>query len=89
MNMGIGSGNSLIQDNLDGGINAILFNLFKVVPEVGLEPTRLAAGDFESPASTIPPLGHNADLSGHRQTDKRKQHLARAISEDHFRRRTD
>ena len=28
-----------------------------VVPEVGLEPTRLAAGDFESPASTIPPLG--------------------------------
>jgi hypothetical protein len=30
----------------------------KVVPEVGLEPTSLAAGDFESPASTIPPLGH-------------------------------
>ena len=30
----------------------------KVVPEVGLEPTRLAAEDFESSASTIPPLGH-------------------------------
>jgi hypothetical protein len=29
----------------------------RVVPEVGLEPTSLAAGDFESPASTIPPLG--------------------------------
>lgn len=29
-----------------------------VVPEVGLEPTSLSAGDFESPASTIPPLGH-------------------------------
>lgn len=28
-----------------------------MVPKVGLEPTRLAAGDFESPASTIPPLG--------------------------------
>jgi hypothetical protein len=30
----------------------------KVVPKAGLEPARLAAGDFESPASTIPPLGH-------------------------------
>jgi hypothetical protein len=30
----------------------------RVVPEVGLEPTRLAAEDFESSASTIPPLGH-------------------------------
>ena len=28
-----------------------------VVPKAGLEPARLAAGDFESPASTIPPLG--------------------------------
>ena len=28
-----------------------------LVPKVGLEPTRLAAGDFESPASTISPLG--------------------------------
>ena len=28
-----------------------------LVPEIGLEPTSLAAGDFESPASTIPPLG--------------------------------
>lgn len=28
-----------------------------VVPEVGFEPTHLAAGDFESPASTVPPLG--------------------------------
>ena len=29
----------------------------KVVPKVGLEPTSLAAEDFESSASTIPPLG--------------------------------
>ena len=29
-----------------------------VVPEKGLEPPRLAAVDFESTASTIPPLGH-------------------------------
>ena len=28
-----------------------------LVPEAGLEPAHLAAGDFESPASTIPPLG--------------------------------
>ena len=28
-----------------------------LVPKAGLEPARLAAGDFESPASTIPPLG--------------------------------
>ena len=28
-----------------------------MVPEAGLEPAHLAAGDFESPASTIPPLG--------------------------------
>jgi hypothetical protein len=34
----------------------------KVVPKAGLEPARLAAGDFESPASTIPPLGHNGGL---------------------------
>ena len=34
------------------------FKLLLVVPEVGLEPTSLSAGDFESPASTIPPLGH-------------------------------
>ena len=26
--------------------------LFSMVPRVGLEPTHLAAGDFESPAST-------------------------------------
>ncbi len=32
----------------------------KVVPKAGLEPARLAAGDFESPASTIPPLGRTA-----------------------------
>jgi hypothetical protein len=29
----------------------------KLVPEEGLEPPRREAGDFESPASTIPPLG--------------------------------
>ena len=29
-----------------------------LVPEAGLEPAHLAAGDFESPASTIPPHGH-------------------------------
>ena len=34
-----------------------------VVPEVGLEPTRLAAEDFESSASTIPPLGHGSSLT--------------------------
>lgn len=34
----------------------------RLVPEAGLEPAHLAAGDFESPASTIPPLGH-ADAS--------------------------
>ena len=33
----------------------------RVVPKAGLEPARLAAGDFESPASTIPPLGHWRD----------------------------
>ena len=31
--------------------------IFKLVPKVGLEPTCLAATDFESAASTIPPLG--------------------------------
>ena len=34
-----------------GGFSVVL------VPKAGLEPARLAAGDFESPASTIPPLG--------------------------------
>ncbi len=29
-----------------------------LVPKAGLEPARPKAGDFESPASTIPPLGH-------------------------------
>ena len=29
-----------------------------MVPKAGLEPARPKAGDFESPASTIPPLGH-------------------------------
>ena len=41
-----------------------------LVPKAGLEPARLAAGDFESPASTIPPLG-----PGHRSiasTERRK-----------------
>lgn len=32
-------------------------DLHNLVPEVGLEPTSLAAADFESAASTIPPLG--------------------------------
>lgn len=31
--------------------------MLQLVPEVGLEPTCLAAADFESAASTIPPLG--------------------------------
>src|SRR5690606_36121742 len=30
----------------------------KMVPPAGLEPARLAAEDFESSASTIPPEGH-------------------------------
>jgi hypothetical protein len=29
------------------------------VPEAGLEPALRKEGDFKSPASTIPPLGHN------------------------------
>ncbi len=33
-------------------ILSIKSNKNKMVPEVGLEPTSLAAGDFESPAST-------------------------------------
>lgn len=33
--------------------------ILKYVPEVGLEPTRLAAGDFKSPMSTISSLGQN------------------------------
>ena len=32
-----------------------------VVPKVGLEPTCLAAEDFESSASTIPPLGRSEE----------------------------
>ena len=40
-----------------------------LVPEIGLEPIRLAALDFESNVSTIPPLGQqstslNGSLSG-------------------------
>lgn len=31
-----------------------------LVSEKGLEPLRLAAGDFKSPVSTIPPLGQLA-----------------------------
>jgi hypothetical protein len=30
----------------------------KLVPEAGLEPALRKEGDFKSPASTIPPLGH-------------------------------
>ena len=32
-----------------------------LVPEIGLEPIRLAALDFESNVSTIPPLGQPSD----------------------------
>ena len=35
----------------------------RLVPEVGLEPTYLAAADFESAASTIPPLGPSCRLT--------------------------
>ena len=35
----------------------VYLSLVDLVPKAGLEPARLAAGDFESPASTIPPLG--------------------------------
>ena len=35
----------------------------KLVPPAGLEPARLAAEDFESSASTIPPEGHAALLA--------------------------
>ncbi len=34
----------------------------KVVPLAGLEPARLAATDFESAASTIPPQGHSGGM---------------------------
>ena len=34
-----------------------------MVPKVGLEPTCLAAEDFESSASTIPPLGPSPPLA--------------------------
>lgn len=39
-----------------------------LVSEKGLEPLRLAAGDFKSPVSTIPPLGQLAREAGPRQT---------------------
>ena len=32
--------------------------MLEMVPPAGLEPARLAAEDFESSASTIPPEGH-------------------------------
>ena len=38
-----------------------------MVPEAGLEPAHLAAGDFESPASTIPPLGQRKNSSNYRK----------------------
>ncbi len=38
------------------GCHWILENCY-VVPEAGLEPARLSTVDFESTASTIPPLG--------------------------------
>ena len=38
-----------------------------MVPEAGLEPAHLAAGDFESPASTIPPLGQRKKSSNYRK----------------------
>ena len=37
--------------------HATIFEGRELVPKVGLEPTCLAATDFESAASTIPPLG--------------------------------
>ena len=41
-----------------GGRLALVSNNFRgLVPKVGLEPTCLSAADFESAASTIPPLG--------------------------------
>ena len=36
----------------------------EMVPLAGLEPARLAATDFESAASTIPPQGHWSGISG-------------------------
>ncbi len=57
-----------------GGAAMILSFLRKVVPEVRFELTHLAAEDFESPASTVPPLGHRAGFSpppGGRQPAKR------------------
>lgn len=44
---------------------------FEMVPEVGLEPTRLSATDFESAASTIPPLGHSGGQDRIRTCDLR------------------
>jgi hypothetical protein len=48
---------------------------FNVVPEVGLEPTSLAAGDFESPASTVPPLGPAPSLTRPRRFGQRQTRL--------------
>ncbi len=48
----------------------------KMVPEAGLEPACLAAADFESAASTIPPLGQTIACVGFNHQPK---HLARAF----------
>ena len=45
-----------------------------LVPKAGLEPARLAAGDFESPASTIPPLGHVGRCSLQRRREQEDFH---------------
>ena len=42
--------------------------IYVLVSEKGLEPLRLAAGDFKSPVSTIPPLGQLAREAGPRET---------------------
>ncbi len=64
---------------------------FKLVPEARLELARLAAEDFESPASTIPPLGPaDADLAARAPQDKRgRVHRPTDCAPRRYRRRPD
>src|SRR5688572_20319327 len=55
-----------------------------MVPQVGLEPTRLATTDFESAASTISPLGPATKArnlaAGGAGSMKRVAHVERAVA---------
>lgn len=50
----------------------------ELVPQAGLEPARLSEVDFESTASTIPPLGHGVEwLHNNAANAQVKQNLER------------